>query len=171
MTRIAAARTIFLITALLSVVGSMKWLSSAAGRRVFAEIGLGSPSTDLTHMDIDLCPSRVRSVAWADGARLEEGGGLRAEWRMTSASKPLPYLVPYLAVERWLSLYCRPDATPSASVDLKPFATLEYVDGTKFPLEKNASTGFRWQGRTFESASLSKAFEELRSLDKTGGAP
>ena len=174
----AALRTTLLVLALFAVVASMRWLSAASGRQSLGALGFSDsavPAKVIANgVDVDICPSRVHSITWDDGARMEEVGGLSPTWQMLS---PRVHQLPYLEIERWLSLNCRPKALAvgrqSQIPDLKyqPFVSFEYVDGSTHVLEKTPTKLFRWQEQVFESEDLDKSLRELRSLDKTSDAP
>ena len=138
-------------------------IRSGALYGAFRALGLAGPGLGPGQLAVNLCPSRVRAIAWSSGARIEEAAaGGRPQWRLTA---PQNRDLAYLDVERWLSRHCVAVARPAAPGGAyAPFWTFEYVDGSRGTLDRSGVTNFRWNGVAVESRDLQRAAIELAGV-------
>jgi hypothetical protein len=167
----AIFRAVFFTVALVAVLLASRWLRSGAGNGFFQAVGLAAPPLPAGFVAFNFCPTRIRSIQWPSGARIEESSaaGIRGNWRLAG---PAGHDLPYLEVERWLSRHCSKTGrllNPGEPIGaFAPFWEIEYVDGTKATLERAGVSGFRWRGQAVESREIQGATAELAGLAGLG---
>lgn len=161
---VAWARVAALLVILACVIFSIRWFQSGSAGPYFAAMGFeGSAPGDADHLN--LCPTRIHSIEWGSGVRVEERqDGLRGSWRLT---KPEDRELSYLDIEKWLSRHCEITLEPleaAPDVGYTALWTIEYVDGQRGRLEGAGADRFRWNGRLIRSRELSEGITELAEI-------
>ncbi len=111
-----------------------------------------------------LCDSRIHSMKWNDGRRIEESkDGMKLKWM---AHNPEPRELSYLEIERWLSQNCDISVTTasSAGVAFSPFLTIEFVNQNLKTIYRASPNLFQIDGQVLHSTQLEQALEKLRNL-------
>lgn len=121
----------------------------------------------------NLCRTRVHSVIWPDGKKIEEKKqGLKLTWE---AHSPNVRELPYLGIEKWFSRHCQIVVAKLASKDaltggvgqppaFKAFLTLVFIDGTTTEIQRTADGTFAFGAEIFKSADLDEAIVELSQI-------
>jgi hypothetical protein len=115
---------------------------------------------------IAICPTRIHSITWADGRRIEETeNGLKLKWM---GYVPDARELTYLEVERWLSQHCQVVGQPlplKAQDQPAPYLTIQYVDGSKIEIYRMGDDLFRFGAKgLYRSKDFVEAIRELEHI-------
>jgi hypothetical protein len=173
------AKLVLMSLALVFVLWTMKVIDAKAISKVFATLGLESGTTGSGAGTLKLCRSRVQSLIWPDGRKIEERvDGLKMDWM---AHDPSPRLLNYLDMEKWLSQHCEITTQGLQSRDRAlsaylPFLTIKFVDGSTLQIQQSPGEPelFLIDHQLVRSGDLLKASNELAVLaqfTKAGSGP
>jgi hypothetical protein len=117
---------------------------------------------------LNLCDTRVDSILFPDGRKIEEvKSGMDMKWM---AYDPAPRELNYLEVEKWLGQYCRVATQPvekPEKVAMPTLLVLKFIDGRTKSIEGFPERNFfaAYPGvPPFASSDLVEALKELRRL-------
>lgn len=119
----------------------------------------------------NICRTRIHSITWPSGRRVEEfkEGRLKLRW---VAVDPRPREIGYMEVEKWLSAHCqiitRPLAEDAQGVGAPSEITIRFVDDSSVTLRRYEGTVFDLKDlgekRLVESPDLVGALLELQEI-------
>ena len=174
-----AFKILGLAVTLLIVMYAMRHINDGSMQGVFQALGVdaggGSNSPGFQASGriraqgeerIAICPTRIHSVNWADGRRIEETeSGLKLRWM---GYTPDQRELTYLEVERWLSQHCQVVAQPlplNEHEKLAPYLTIHYIDGTKLEIDRLGDDLFRFGVKgTYRSKDFIDAIHQLEHI-------
>jgi hypothetical protein len=173
------ARILFLTMALVLVILAIRGMNSGKTELVFQALGLSPGTSDSPGVEpggrrlrpgderFNVCKTRIHSLEWSSGPRIEETQeGFKMRWM---AFDPQPHEVGYLEMERWLSHHCQivvHPVDPSSLASLPAISSLHihYVDDSEAKYDRFEGNVFRVEQRTFHSDDLAEAISELGQI-------
>jgi hypothetical protein len=168
-------KVLLLVLMLGFVLWSMKVIDASSVARVFSALGISSESP----AQMTLCRSRVRTLAFPDGRKIEERvDGLSMSWM---AYGPEAHEISYLDMEKWLSKHCQINVEPLKPQDearsaYGDFLSLQFIDGKQIKIEVAGGRAspealFRIDGELVRSEDLRLAVEELVRIAQFNEVP
>jgi hypothetical protein len=123
---------------------------------------------------LNLCPTRIASVTWADGREVEESpSGIKRKW-LAAFPRAAPREIGYLEVEKWLSQHCEVIAQLAEGVivgadSAQRLAVVRYIDGSETVIDQTPQGLVKISqpgasARFYRSSDLKGALQELATI-------
>jgi hypothetical protein len=187
-------KIVLLSSVLIMVLWTMRVVDAASVSQFFANLGVqqsiqqGVPEVRQAQEKIStyrLCQSRVHSITWPNGDRIEERvDGMKMTWM---AYDPRPRVINYLDMEKWLSQHCELLIQEPHLEDLSrngywKYLKIQFVGGKEVEImhadaindadlglkrsanDHSATSVFFVDGKVFRSMNLVDAIASLRSI-------
>ncbi len=127
------------------------------------------PSESSESSSYRLCETRIHSLRWKDGFRIEESKeDMKMKWLAYGTEAREPRELSYLEVEKWLSQNCSitvgTSAAAAAGLEFAPFVTIQFVNQNLKTVYRAGSNLFQIDGQVLRSSQLEHALENLRNF-------
>lgn len=120
----------------------------------------------------NLCRTRVKSVVWPDGRKIEEAqDGMKTKW---VAFDPAARDIGFLDIEKWFSVHCQIVVAISPGAPTAPLTnvvTFEFIDGTSLDIKRGQNGLFDTADSVFASDDLKQALGELATMARFQPSP